>query len=247
MKVGIQWTYMPTIGSENQQIPLVMGRVTNKIWGKHWVWVSHSELSDCFKMISDRDLVLEFTFTRPSTKEGYFPQFILDPPRSENICMNWSMRVSVSNKMSRTLTHNFAWNRNWLYDFIKWKKTLVLISYFSSIPSDSLLLILRSWLPPTLVLTTVLPTLLRYPINVAQITLLPLVLASLLVLRHRRRRVLRRRLLSRVCCRTARPSRPVSFLKITFDWIRPFSGPFSPFLTWDIFVGAFLPGGTLPH
>ena len=35
MKVGIQWTYMPTIGSENQQIPLVMGRVTNKIWVKH--------------------------------------------------------------------------------------------------------------------------------------------------------------------------------------------------------------------
>ena len=197
-------------------------------------------------MISERDLFLDFTFTQPSTREGYFPQFILDPPPSEYIRMNFSVRVSVSNKMSRTLTHNFAWNRNWLYDLTKKKKTLVLISYLSSIPSDSLLLILRSWLPPTLVLATVLPTLLRYPINVAHITLLPLVLASLLVLRHRRR-VLRRRLLSRVCCRTARPSRPVSFLKITFDWIQPFSGPFSPFLTWDIFVGAFLPGGTLPH
>ena len=121
------------------------------------------------------------------------------------------------------------------------------MSYLPNIPSDSLLLVLRPWLPPTLVLTTVLPTLLWYPINVAHITLLPLVLASLLVLRHRRRRVLRRRLLSRVCCRTARPSRPVSFLKITFHWIWPFSGPFFHSLTWDIFVGAFLPGGTLPH
>ena len=69
------------------------------------------------RIISDRDLVLDFTFTLPSTREGYFPQFILDPPPSENIRMNWSVRASVSNKMSKTLTLNFAWNRNWLYDY----------------------------------------------------------------------------------------------------------------------------------
>ena len=28
-------------------------------------------------MISERDLVLDFTFTQPSTREGYFHQFIL--------------------------------------------------------------------------------------------------------------------------------------------------------------------------
>ena len=66
--------------------------------------VSHSEHSDYFEMISDRDLVLDFTFTLPSTREGYFPQFILDPPPSENIRMNWSVRASVS----KTLTLNFA-------------------------------------------------------------------------------------------------------------------------------------------